>query len=134
MKNGEFRNSKIIARAVDFIVLGFTFYVTCSILSVDTASNIFLLTIVYSGVILVSVRIGKHLLSPVFSSLNTVLKLMLNNAMGLLIGASIMLVLGFIIPGFSEFSVAIIIASVMAFFILGTLSPLIRIDKHISDC
>ena len=130
MKNEEFRNSKIIARSVDFIVLGLTFYFTCSILSIHAGSNILLLTVVYSGVILLSVRLGKHLLSRVFSPLSTVLKLMLNNAAGLLIGVCIMLILGFIIPGFSEFSVAIIIASIMAFFILGTLSPLIRFDKH----
>ena len=130
MKNEEFRNLNIVARVIDFIVLGLTFYLTCSILSIHAGSDIFLLTVVYSGVILVSVRIGKHLLSPVFSSLSTALKLMLNNAAGLLIGVCTMLILGFIIPGFSEFSVAIIIASVMAFFILGTLSPLVRYDKH----
>jgi len=130
MKNEEFRNLNIVARVIDFIVLGLTFYLTCSILSIHAGSDIFLLTVVYSGVILLSVRIGKHLLSPVFSSLSTALKLMLNNAAGLLIGVCTMLILGFIIPGFSEFSVAIIIASVMAFFILGTLSPLVRYDKH----
>ena len=130
MKKEGFRNSKIDPRVIDFVVLGITFYVTCSILSVHAGSDVFLLTVVYPGVILVSVSIGKHLFSSVFSSLNTVLKLMLNNAAGLLIGAIIMLMLGFIIPGFGKFSVAIITASILAFFVLGTLSPLIRFDKR----
>ena len=131
MKNKEFDNSKIDSRVIDFIVLGITFYVTCSTLLIHAGSEVLLLTIVYPSVILVSVKIGKYLLSPVFSSLNTVVKLMLDNAAGLFIGAIIMLILGFIIPGFSNFSVVIIIASVMAFFVLGTLSPLIRPDKRV---
>ena len=131
MKNEEYKKSNIDSRIIDFVVLGITFYVTCSILSVHADNQILLLTVVYPSVILVSVKIGKYMLSPVFSSLNTVVKLMLDNAAGLLIGAIIMLILGFMIPGFSQFTAAIIVASVMAFFVLGTLSPLIKPDKRV---
>ena len=131
MKNEEYKKLNIDSRIIDFVVLGITFYVTCSILSVHADNQILLLTVVYPSVILVSVKIGKYLLSPVFSSLNTVVKLMLDNAAGLLIGAIIMLILGFTFPGFSQFTAAIIVASVMAFFVLGTLSPLIKPDKRV---
>ena len=131
MKNEEYKKSNIDSRIIDFVVLGITFYVTCSILSVHADNQILLLTVVYPSVILVSVKIGKYMLSPVFSSLNTVVKLMLDNAAGLLIGAIIMLILGFMIPGFSQFTAAIIVASVMAFFVLGTLSPLLKPDKRV---
>jgi hypothetical protein len=131
MKNEEYKKLNIDSKILDFLVLGITFYVTCSILSIHADNQILLLTVVYPSVILVSVKIGKYMLSPVFSSLNTVVKLMLDNAAGLFIGTIIMLILGFIIPSFSNFSVVIIIASVMAFFVLGTLSPLIRPDKRV---
>jgi len=131
MKNEECKKSNIDSKIIDFIVLGITFYVTCSILSVHADNQILLLTVVYPSVILVSVKVGKYMLSPVFSSLNTVVKLMLDNAAGLLIGAIIMLILGFIIPGFSQFTVAIIVASIMAFFVLGTLSPVIKPNKQV---
>ena len=131
MKKEESDKLKIDYRIIYFVVLGITFYVTCSILSVHADNQILLLTVVYPSVILMSVKIGKYLLSSVFSSLNTVVKLMLDNAAGILIGAIIMLILGFILPGFSQFSVAIIVASVMAFFVLGTLSPLIKPDKRV---
>ena len=131
MKNEEYKKSNINSRIIDFVVLGVTFYVTCSILSIHTGYQILLLTVVYPCVILASVKIGKHLLSTVFSSLNTVVKLMLDNAAGLLIGAIVMLILGFIIPGFSQFTTAIIVASILAFFVLGTLSPLIKSDKRV---
>ncbi len=131
MKNKEFNNSKIDSRVIDLIVLGIIIYVTCSTLLVHAGIEVLLLTIVYPSVILVSVKIGHYFLSPVISSLNTVVKLMLDNAAGLLIGAIIMLILGFMIPGFSQFTAAIIVASVMAFFVLGTLSPLIKPDKRV---
>jgi hypothetical protein len=131
MKNKEFNNSKIDSRVIDLLVLGITIYVTCSTLLVHVGIEVLLLTIVYPSVILVSVKIGQYFLSPVIFSLNTVVKLMLDNAAGLFIGTIIMLILGFIIPSFSNFSVVIIIASVMAFFVLGTLSPLIRPDKRV---
>ena len=130
MKKEEFRNSILTAKIFDFIVLGLTFYATCSILSVHLGSDILLLAFGYSCVITLGNSIGKHLISPSISSLSTVLKLMLNNAAGLIIGGSIMLTLGFIVPGLSNFSVVIIIASVLAFFVLGTLSPLIIPDKR----
>ena len=131
MKIEESKKSHIDSRIIDFGVLGITFYFTCSILSVQSDNQCLLLAVVYPSVILVSVKIGKYLFSPVFSSLNTIVKLMLDNAAGLLIGAIIMLILGFIIPGFDKFTAAIIVSSVMAFFVLGTLSPLIKSDKRV---
>ena len=136
MKKQEFSNPDITprttfaSRTFDFVVLGLIFYTTCSILSVHAGSDIILLSTVYSGVVLVSVRIGKQLLSSISSSLSIVLKSMLNNAAGLLIGAVIMLMLGLFMPDFAKYSVEIIIASVMAFFVLGTVSPLVRFDRH----
>lgn len=130
MKKEEFRNSTLTAKIFDFFVLGSTFFVTCSILSVQVGKDVLILAFAYSWVITLSVSIGKHFISRSFSSLSDVLKLMLSNASGLMIGVSIMLILGIIVPGLSNFSVVIIIASVMAFFVLGTLSPLIVLDKR----
>ena len=130
MKNKEFRNSKIAVKAYDFAVLGITFCAACSMLSIQVSNDILLLAVVYSCIIMTSVSIGKYLISLSFSSLSTVLKLMLNNVSGLMIGASFMLILGLFIPGLSDFSLIIIVASVMAFFVFGTLSPLIKLDMR----
>ena len=131
MKNREIYKLSLAAIAINFILLGLTFYVTCLALSVNPGANTLMLTVVYSGVIMVSVMLGKQLLASVLSSLNTVFQLMLNNATGLLIGTSVMLILGKFIPGFKEFSAEIIIASVMAFFVLGTLLPLTGVEKRL---
>lgn len=130
MKNKEFLHNKIAITTVNLVVLGLTFYFICMTLSFHTDSDILLLAILYASVVHISVKLGKHMFSTVVPSLSTILKLMLNNAIGLLIGASFMLILALIIPGFSKFSAAIVIASIMAFFVLGTLSSLIRSEKY----
>jgi len=127
----KIRNSDLVIKYIDFFVLGATFSITCSILPDSVGGDVLLLTVLYSVILFASVRIGRHILSRGSSSLSAVLKLMLNNAVGLSIGAGIMLVLGLVIPGLGQFSAVIIIATIMAFFVLGTLSPLISFDRRV---
>jgi hypothetical protein len=130
MTFSQSKQQTIRARIIDFVVLGCTFYASCLLLSVPYNGSILLHTILYASVILVSVRIGKHCLSSSFSSINRVIKLMLCNATGLLIGVCVMLVLASVIPGLGEDTIAIIFATVMAFFVLGTLSPILKQSSH----
>ncbi len=115
------------SRAIDFAILGCTFFVSSMLLSAPLNGNTLVHTLLYATVILVSVRLGWYFLSAVSLSVNSVVKLMLCNATGLLGGGIIMLVLGnMVIPGFNELVKVVVFASVMAFFILGTVSPLLK--------
>ena len=132
MTFGQAKQNSIVSRTIDFVVLGCTFYASCLLLSVPVNYNTVLHTLLYATVILVSVRLGRRCLSSAFESVNSVVKLMLCNATGLLAGAIIMLILGSIIPALGEIAIAVIFASVMAFFVLGTISPLLKRSAHIS--
>ena len=126
MTLGETRQNSIVSRIIDFVVLGCTFYASCLLLSIPVNNYIAVHALLYATVILVSVRLGRRILSSAFASVNGVVKLMLCNATGLLAGATIMLIVGNMIPEFGRIAVAVVFASVMAFFVLGTISPLLK--------
>jgi hypothetical protein len=130
MDNNENETDSIALRIIDFMVLGGSFYLACFLLSVPVANNLIIQTFMYASIVLLSVTMGKRLLFTNFTSAGRVVKMVIINATGLVIGAIIMLVFGYIFPKFSGFTVAVVLASVMAFFVFGTLSPLLRPDRH----
>ena len=132
MTLGKAKQNSIVSRTIDFVVLGCTFYASCLLLSIPVTNNTVIHSLLYATVILVSVRLGRRFLSSAFASINSVVKLMLCNATGLVAGATIMLVVGSMIPEFGDVAVAVVFASVMAFFVLGTISPLLKRSAHAS--
>ena len=130
MHNNENETDSIAVILIDFMVLGSSFYLASFLLSVPVANNLIIQTLLYACIVLLSVAIGKHLLSPTITSSGRVVKMIIINATGLFIGAIIMLVFGYIFPELGGFTVAVVLASVMAFFVFGTLSPLLRSDRH----
>ncbi len=130
MDYSEIHINTIILRIIEFVVLGGSFYLACFLLSIQVESNIIIQTLIYSSTAFLSVTLGKWLLSSTFTSAGVVIKLMIINAVGLFIGAIIMLIYVGIFPELGEFGVAIVLASVMAFFVFGTLSPLLKSNTH----
>jgi len=120
----------ITEKTINFIILGGSFYLSCFLLSIQVESNLIFQTFIYACVVLLAVTLGKHMLSSTFTSAGRVVKMIIINATGLIIGAIIMLVFGYIFPELGEFAVAVVLASVMAFFVLGTLSPLLKSGEH----
>ncbi len=120
----------VTGKTINFIILGCSFYLACFLLSIQVESNLIIQTFMYACVVLLAVSIGKRMLSSTFTSAGRVVKTIIINATGLFIGAIIMLILGYIFPELGEFTVAVVLASVMAFFVFGTLSPLLRSDRH----
>lgn len=120
----------ITENTISFIILGCSFYLACFLLSIQVERNLIIHTFIYACVVLLAVSIGKRILSANFTSAGRVVKTIIINATGLFIGAIIMLIFGYIFPELGGFTVAVVLASVMAFFVFGTLSPLLRSDRH----
>ena len=130
MENNEIESDPVTNKIIDFMVLGSSFYLACFLLSIPVASNLIIPTLMYTCVVLLAVTLGKRILSATFKTAGRVVKMIIINATGLFIGAIIMLIFGYIFPELGEFTVAVVLASVMAFFVFGTLSPLLRSDRH----
>ena len=120
----------ITEKTIKFIILGCSFYLACFLLSIQVERNLIIHTFIYACIVLLAVSIGKRMLSANFTSAGRVVKTIIINATGLFIGAIIMLIFGYTFPELGEFTVAVVLASVMAFFVFGTLSPLLRSGRH----
>jgi len=130
MDKSEFERYTITVRVIDFMILAGSFYLACFLLSIPVANNLIIQTLVYACIVLLSVTFGNHLLSSAITSSGRVVKMIIINATGLFIGAIIMLIFGYIFPELGGVTFAVLLASVMAFFVFGTLSPLLRSDRH----
>lgn len=120
----------ITEKSINFIILGCSFYLSCILLSIQIESNLIIHPFIYAGIAQLAMSFGKRTLAANFTSTGRVVKTIIINATGLFIGAIIMLISGYIFPELGGFSVAVVLASVMAFFVFGTLSPLLRFDRH----
>jgi hypothetical protein len=126
MNNLRNADSIQLNRLIDFVALGATFYISCMTFSVEIGSSLVFHMLAYSSILLVFVRLSKRKIASCFTSAGESTRLILGNAIGILIGACIMLLLEKVSPFHTNFSLVIILSSVMAFFVLGTIGPLVQ--------
>lgn len=119
-------DSRQLHRLIDFVVLAATLYVSCMILSVELGGSLFFHVLAYSTILFTFVRLSKRAIANYYKSIGESMRQILGNAIGILIGTCIMLLLEKILSNNSEFIGAIILSGVMAFFILGTLGPIVH--------
>ena len=119
-------DSRLLDRLVDFTVLGATFYVSCMLLSVDLGSSFFFPTLAYSTILLVFVRLSKRTVVSYNKSIGETIRQILGNATGILVGTCVVLLLGKTLSARDDIFVAVILSGIMAFFVLGTLCPLVH--------
>jgi hypothetical protein len=110
---------------VYFVVLGTTLFVSCMLLSVELGGSLFFHMLVYSTILLAFVRLSRRAIANYYKSVGECTRQVLGNAIGILIGTCIMLLLEKLLSNHSDFTVAIILSGVMGFFVLGTLCPLV---------
>ena len=118
-------DSRRLHRLVDFVVLGATFYVSCMLLSVELGGSLFFHMLAYSTILLAFVLLSKRAIANCYKSIGESTRKILGNAIGILIGTCIMFLLEKLLSNYNDFTVAIIFSGVMAFFVLGTLCPLV---------
>jgi hypothetical protein len=119
-------DSRLLDRLVDFTVLGATFYVSCILLSVESGSSLFFQALAYATILLVCVRLSKRAVTSYNKSISETTRQILGNATGILIGSCVVLLFDKILSMHGDIIVVVILTGVMAFFILGTLSPIVH--------
>ena len=123
----DVRNSdaRRLHRLAGFVVLSATLYASCMILSVELGGSLFLHMLAYSTILLAFVRLSKRAIANYYKSIGESTRHILGNAIGILIGTCIMLLLEKLLSNHSDIILAIILSGIMAFFVLGTLCPLV---------
>ena len=130
MNKGIICREKIVAGAFDVLVLGASFYLSCILLSVPLDSNILMESSMYALIVFLSVTIGKWLLNSSLNFASETVRMMIIRAVGLVFGAIIMFLYGYIAPVLGEHVFAIVLASFTAFIVFGTLSPLLQTRRN----
>lgn len=132
MSNVRSNRPRNLNQALDFLVLGLTFYLTCWFLSVDRGGHLLAQTVLYATILVVSVRLAKNWLPTRLKFLTGITRQLAGNAAGILIGTCVMLAVDEVLVSGGGTIVALVFSGVMAFFILGTLSPIINNNKSSS--
>lgn len=108
--------------ACDYLVFVTCFWIAQSILQATVNTDLIFHSLLFAFVILLSVRMIAPTLIKTVSTTGLIFQSLCINAIGLLISASIFLLLG-ILLGWPHVATTIL-ASILVFFVLGTLSPL----------
>jgi len=119
-------NPKVFNQFVDFLVLGLTFFLSCLMLSVEMQGSLILQTLIYATILVLFLHLANRLIVGYKKSLNSTTQHVLSNAAGILVGTSVMLLLEKLFAAGGDLIVVVIFSGIMAFFILGTLSPLVH--------
>ena len=110
---------------VDFLILGFTFFLSCLLLSVDAVGGLVLQTLLYAATLVAFVCLTSWIAMRDNTVTNSLTRRIFSNAAGILIGTCVILVFKGLFATGGDFIAAAIFSGVMAFFVLGTLTPLI---------
>ena len=111
--------------AVDFLVLGFTFILACLLLSADAVGDLFLQTVFYAATLVAFVCLTRWIAMRDNNVTNSLTRKIFSNAAGILIGTCVILVFKDLFATGGDFIAAVIFSGATAFFVLGTLAPLI---------
>ena len=120
------RNRALMNRMIDFSVLGLIFYLSSLFLSVDNGGRLILLALGYASMVLVFVSFSRRFFARHYLTLGDAIRQITCNAIGILAATFIMLVVERIMSADGGVYVALLFSSVMAFFVLGTLLPLVH--------
>ncbi len=122
--------SSLGSRLADLAVLSVSFLLFVGLMDIRLTTQVLFDLFAYVLVVFVCLRLARRLIFDNMHYTKRIFKILLGNVSGLVAGAVILLLAGHFIPFVSQSFIIVILASVLAFFILGTLSPLIKSSNH----
>ncbi len=120
------KTSSFCSRLTDLIVLSISFILFSYLVDFGNPEQLFTNMAFYVGTVFICLRACKRLFFEFANNKSRMLRILLGNVSGLLLGSILALELEHIFPNLGEKAVVVIFASLLAFFILGTLSPMVK--------
>ena len=111
---------KLKSQLITFAILFVSFFIASQVLSFYLSLNLVVQALLFSAVIMLSIQLARLLLPHPFGFTNAIVRTIISNGLGLLVGLIIMLTIDNLL--FSINGIIALIASLISFFILGTLS------------
>jgi len=121
----ENTGSKLVVRLIELAVLCAAFYIACLLFAVATGGGFFRQLAIYSAVVILSIVLSQRWFCA-YQSIGEVSRYILADAVGILAGTCAVLMLQLFDSTSHGFFAVVILSSVISFFVLGTISPLVR--------
>ncbi len=125
-----FSQSSFASRLTDLLVLIVSFLLFVALMDLKVTSQLLVEMSFYVSVVFICLRFARRFIFENFHYKTRVLKVLLGNISGLVSGVVMIILVGQLIPVFSQSVVVVVFSSILAFFILGTLSPLIKSSNY----
>lgn len=109
-----------------FVVLSATLFISCMLLSVEPGGSLLSHMLAYSTIMLAFISLSRRAIANFYPSIGECTRQVSGNAIGILAGTCTMSLLEKLLSNHGDVIPAIIISGVMAFFVLGTLCPLVH--------
>lgn len=126
MSELENTGSKLIVRLIELAVLCAAFFSACRLFAVDIGESLFIHMAIYSTVVILSIILSQRWFCA-YKTIGEVSRYILADAVGILAGTCGVLILQSVVSTSVGLSAVIIFSSVISFFVLGTISPMVRI-------
>ena len=125
------KTSSFFSRATDLLALVISFLLFASLFySGEDDEYLIRSILIYVIPVFICLRLCKRLFFVMLIHKSRVLCILLGNISGLAVGTILVLIIMQFLPSLEEKAIAIIASSVLAFFILGTISPLVKSSQR----
>jgi len=130
MTSLQIRSSNFYSQILDLIVLTSSFLLLVMITDMGSIQQVAADLVLYVVVVFISLRTCKRLVFEFVPTSNRITAVLLGNVSGLILGALSVILLDQLLPGIGESALIVILSSILAFFMLGTLSPMIKCSNR----
>ena len=126
MAPSTINQSRFASRMMDLLVLTLSFLLFVFLLDIKWDAQVAVDLVFYVAVVFVCLRLARRAIFEYVHYSKRVINIVLGNVSGLIAGVVLVAVCNQFISGIAEHLLVVILSSVLAFFILGTLSPLVK--------
>lgn len=126
MTSSKIRSSSFYSRIVDLIVLTTSFLMLAMITNIGDPVQVVIDLVFYVTVMFISLRLCKRLIFEYVHTSRRITSVLLGNITGLVVGALLVILMDQFFQGIGESALIVVFSSILAFFILGTLSPMVK--------
>ena len=123
-------SSRFYSRLIDLIVLTSSFLLLTVITDIGNPMKFPFDLMVFVAVMFISLRLCKRIVFEHVHTSSIIACVLLANVTGLVVGALLVMLIDQFFAGIAESALIVILSSVLAFFIFGTLSPMIKSSRQ----
>lgn len=126
MTASNLKTSSFGSRITDIVVLTVSFLVFTFMAEFENLASLLTDLVLYVAVFFVCLRVSKRIFFEYVHSSKRFVNILFGNVTGLLAGSMLIFIIYNIFPGMIENMMIVVFSSILAFFILGTLSPMVK--------